>query len=99
MDRLAIWIAEHLPARLLAVACFVVHWCSAGVVLARTSEGRAPTVTQESIHVSLPVYVTSIIATAVFTWTVAKYDHARSKRLDELERKLSTLVQGRERQP
>ena len=43
------------------------------------------TLGEKGFYISLPVYVTSIIGTAGFTWAVAKYDNARVRKIDQLE--------------
>jgi len=43
---------------------------------------------EEGIFISLPVYIISIVATAGFTWTIAKYDSQRIRRLEGLEHEL-----------
>ena len=69
----------------LAVVSNVVAWAS-GAWAAADLESNP--VNEEGIVISLPVYVVSLIATATFTWTIAKYDSARNRRLDLLEAEL-----------
>jgi len=45
----------------------------------------------EEITITLAVYVTSLVATAISTWTVAKYDSRRSKDIDFLREELNRL--------
>lgn len=51
-----------------------------------------PGLTHEQILVTLPVYVTSIIATAIFTWTIAQYDRKRDKKLDRTQQMLDEMA-------
>ena len=74
--------------RLLMVSAVALMWMVTPVVA-----NTIPTtgVDSDSIHVSLPVYFTSIAATVIFTWTVAKYDNARVRKLDKLVARLEEL--------
>lgn len=49
-------------------------------------------VTEQSITISLPVYVVSLLATAGFSWMVAKHDSATRARVRELEQKVAVLL-------
>jgi hypothetical protein len=66
-------------------------WCCVGLFNGRvfgaesTTEQVEPALSHDQIMIALPVYVTSIIATAVFTWTIAQYDRKRDKKLDHIE--------------
>jgi hypothetical protein len=55
------------------------------------SMGEEPALTHDQILVTLPVFITSIIATAVFTWTIAQYDMKKLKKLDRTEQLLVRL--------
>lgn len=74
----------------------MVTWAAVGFLCSQSygqdAEGALhPALTHEQILVTLPVFVTSIIATAIFTWTIAQYDRKRDKRLDSAQRMLEEL--------
>lgn len=73
--------------RLCLVFSVVLAWCVTGVVEASTG----PVVSYDRITVSLPVYVTSVIMTAISTWVVAKYDNKRCRKMLEMETKLDAV--------
>ena len=52
--------------------------------------GGSP-VDQEGIYVSLPVFIVSILATASFTWVVARHDAARAREVEKLTKIVSDL--------
>jgi hypothetical protein len=83
---------QEVTFRMLAVISFASMWISGGALFAQT-EGHSR-VSHEDISISLPVYISSIIATAVFTWIVSKYDNARTRRVERVERKLDLLLQS-----
>ena len=73
----------------LAVLSNIITWSLVPTAWADVEgaiEGNA--VHEEGIYVSLPVYIISLIATAGFTWTIAKYDSQRIRRLEGLEEEL-----------
>ena len=77
-----------LSAR-LAVLSNLLMWVSCGLMttpaFAQTLTAEAPPTFEDGIFISLPVYITSLVATAMFTWTVAKYDSNRLRKLDHME--------------
>lgn len=96
-------ITEHLTGNTIspilaqagAVSCSAVTWIACGIL-------NADTVTEAEIKVSLPIFITSIIATAGFTWVVAKYDNARLRKMDELQQQmkdLTAMMEHRVQQP
>lgn len=74
-------------------------WMGAVSVYAQTSESPSGMVPQETVYVSMPVFVTSIMATAVFTWTVSKYDQSRNRKVEMLEEKLEALGEKLRQKP
>tara|TARA_Y100000310_G_C20087925_1_gene536873 strand:+ start:108 stop:416 length:309 start_codon:yes stop_codon:yes gene_type:complete len=75
-------------AGLFAIASNVVTWGCVGLLtgeVAASNGTPSPALTHDQIMVTLPVYVTSILATAVFTWTIAQYDRKRDRKLDHIE--------------
>ena len=78
----------------LAVVSNIVMWSTGAVAYAQLegvlSDG---VVHEEGIFISLPVYIISLIATAGFTWTIAKHDSQRIRRLDGLEVELKRATQ------
>lgn len=81
----------YLRLRNCAIISNMVMWLAAGTVYGQTSD-LSNEVHHDSIYISLPVFISSIIATAVFTWTVAKYDSKRIGKIEELEHQMTTLT-------
>lgn len=52
--------------------------------------GGSP-VDQEGIYVSLPVFIVSILATASFTWMVARHDASRAREVENLTKIVKDL--------
>jgi len=79
---------RRVHARLFAIASNVITWSCVGLltgeVMATNGEAE-PALTHDQILVTLPVFVTSIIATAIFTWTIAQYDRKRDNKLDHIQ--------------
>lgn len=97
-ERLVDWMFATMPVRWLALLAWIATCFSGSIVTATASMDHAPTtVTEEGVFISLPVFIACIIATAIFTTAVMKYDNGRLKRVDELERKIESLL--RERHP
>lgn len=71
----------------LAVLCNTFTWGVTPFVVLQQSA-----VTEQSITISLPVYVVSLLATAGFSWMVAKHDSATRTRVRELEQKVAVLL-------
>ena len=67
-----------------AIMSNMTTWICVGLLTcqATAQETTEPALTHDQILVTLPVFVTSIIATAIFTWTIAQYDRKRDKKLD-----------------
>ena len=65
----------------------IVMWCCVGVLTGQVNgaENPEPALTHDQILIALPVYVTSIIMTAIFTWTIAQYDRKRDRKLDSIQ--------------
>lgn len=83
--------------KLAAVVSHTLMWISAGVVHAQASASAntqriGPTLTEDGIYISLPVFVASLISTAVFTWRIAKYDHHRKRQIEKIEQKLNKIA-------
>jgi hypothetical protein len=66
--------------KLLGVVSNTMQWLSGGILMS--------TVDEKSIHITLPVFVTSLIATASFTWIICKYDNQRSRDIDTLREEI-----------
>ena len=79
--------------RKLTVGSFCMMWMSGGVLGAQLKAAANEIQVSDSIYVSLPVFVTSIIATAIFTWTVAKYDNKKVIEIQELRKAVHTLIE------
>lgn len=65
-----------------AIVCNTGVWAAAGTAVSQ------PHISHEQIIVSLPIFLGAIAATALFTWGVAKYDAAKTKKLLHLEAKI-----------
>ncbi len=85
------WMPESLVHKCAAISGCVM-WILAGVVHAQTADHD---VRHTAVMISLPVYVVSLVATASFTWAVAKYDNERIRRMDRLERTLQAYLHSR----
>lgn len=89
-------------ARFGAVASGCAMWIATGSLLAIVSRAGAASaadggpVTQDAIAISLPIFVTAVIATAVFTWTIARYDLGRNVRIRNLERRMDRILNDSE---
>ena len=72
--------------KLFAIISFITMW-SSSIVLADGIEKIAAgdKYNYEQIYISLPVYIVSMIATAGFIWTVAKYDNKRVREMSDLK--------------
>lgn len=90
----------EFTTRVCAVASFVVMWCSVPVAAeAAETVARQQPVSVDSVTISLPVYVTSIIATAIFTWKVGQYDKKRAtahieRDMDELQQSVKRMEES-----
>ncbi len=72
----------------------MLTWICVGLLTCQANAEDAPmesALTHDQILVTLPVFVTSIIATAIFTWTIAQYDRKRDKKLDRTSAMLERL--------
>lgn len=79
--------------RLLTTISFIFFWCST-VVLANDLQKAAAgdKYSYEQIYISLPVYIISLLTTAGFVWTVAKYDNKRAAEIKKLQDQLSEAI-------
>jgi len=90
-------VPSQRQAVLGAVISNLITWGAVGVLCSQ-SYGQEPdsvlhpALTHEQILVTLPVFVTSIIATAIFTWTIAQYDRKRDTRIDHTQRMLEEVT-------
>ena len=79
-----------------AILSNIVTWSVVGLLCgqsyAQDPEVVHPALTHDQILVTLPVFISSIIATAFFTWTIAQYDRKRDKRIDQTQQLLSDLT-------
>ena len=83
-------VKTYIMIRNLSVISNVVMWISVGAVYGQTTSPM-PEVHHDAVYISLPVFVTSMLATAVFTWTIAKYDNSRIRKIEVLEEKLESM--------
>lgn len=77
-----------------AISSNIFMWGMAGLFTSEVysqSSDPTPTLNHDQIMVGLPVFVTSIIATAIFTWTVAQYDRKRDRKIDHTERMVEEM--------
>ena len=77
----------RMDYKLGAVISNTVMWIS-GTTLGSavdSAESMTDLTTEGDVFISLPIFITSLIATAAFTWTVARYD-ARQRRMAEESR-------------
>jgi hypothetical protein len=80
-------------ARVMFVLSQVSVWMCTGTAFALPQDGSTPPIIkQEAIYVSLPVFFTALVFTAVSTWTVARYDFNRQRKLERVERKLNAAL-------
>jgi hypothetical protein len=77
--------------RLALVLSHACVWIAAQMVVAQTSAGPQPVMADDSA-VSMMVFVAALIATASFTWAVAKLDNNRVNRLENLEKVVAGLA-------
>jgi len=56
-----------------------------------------PHVPHTNIDFSLPIFVAGIIATAVFVWSIAKYDASRTAKISKTELRMQMLVEEMEK--
>jgi hypothetical protein len=80
-----------------AILSNIVTWSVVGLLCGQSyaqdmAESPHPALTHDQILITLPVFVSSIIATAFFTWTIAQYDRKRDKRIDQTQQLLSDLT-------
>lgn len=87
-------------ARVGAVVSGCAMWIAAGVTASAvgmvSGADSASTVSHEQVTIGLPVFIVSIISTAIFTWTIARYDMARNVRIRAMEKRLDRLLEDRE---
>lgn len=69
-------------------------WIAVGVITAhaQAADGTSGPINQEAIVVSLPVFIVCLIATASFTWAVARWDAVRTKKVEKLEAEVRRLL-------
>lgn len=82
--------------RISAVASFVAMWVTSPVAAEAAEQMSQRPVSVDSVTISLPVYVTSVVATAIFTWKVGQYDKKQAikhieKDLGEMREALAKL--------
>lgn len=70
--------------KLATLASHTCMWVSTAVI-----ESKATC--EDDIYITLPVFIISLIATVGFTWTIAKYDNARKRQIDELKQACKEL--------
>jgi len=81
------WIC--VAARLVIAPILMLNLVS-GVVLSNSMQAGADVqATPSGIYIPLSIYVSSLLAVAIATWTVARYDMSRIRRMEMLE---STLL-------
>jgi len=89
-------IPSQHHACLGAILSNIVTWSVVGLLCgqsyAQDTDAVHPALTHDQILVTLPVFISSIIATAFFTWTIAQYDRKRDKRIDQTNQLLSDLT-------
>ena len=76
---------------MIRLFCVISHTMMIGSSGTLVSATHVP-ISETGIVISLPVYVSSLIATAIFTWTIAKYDAKRAKKITQLETKIDNLI-------
>ena len=77
-----------------AITSNLSMWVIVGVFTSEVYSQNAdpiPTLNHDQIMIGLPVFVTSILATAIFTWTVAQYDRKRDRKIDHTERMVEEM--------
>lgn len=90
---------SELHARIGAAVSNAVTWLAVGGITAHAQaapDAIPQLVNEQSLNVSLPVFFVSIIATAGFTWTIARWDAARTKKVDRLEQEIRRLLDERD---
>jgi len=89
-------IPSQHHACLGAILSNIVTWSVVGLLCgqsyAQDTDAVHPALTHDQILVTLPVFISSIIATAFFTWTIAQYDRKRDKRIDQTQQLLTDLT-------
>ena len=81
-----------LILRKCLVSSFCMIWMSGGVLSSQISNGIKAS---EDVYISLPVFISSIVATAIFTWTVAKYDNKKISQISKLQDNVNELLQSK----
>lgn len=77
-------IIEEQITRVAATVSFAVIWASMPFAVAD--------VTEKEISISVTLYVSSIIATAAFTWAIAKHDSKRARDVELLAERLDRAL-------
>ena len=83
--------------RVGAVISNISMWAAAATThgaLAQAQLDPSRDIRHDAIYVSLPIFLVSLFATAGFTWTVAKYDSKRARRLERLELKIAAMLEA-----
>lgn len=84
--------------RRLAIFCHCIMWAITGLACAADPLPRTGNeVHHDDIYVPLGVYLSSIAATAVFTWMVAQWDKKRTLETKALEIKVKQLLEEKTR--
>ena len=84
-------LTTYLRARNLVIVSNTVMCTSAATLFAeiQNSPSFSSDVHQDSIFISLPVFISSMVATALFTWTIARYDQNRVRQMQQLEERFT----------
>lgn len=85
--------------RRILVSSFCFMWVSGTVLAANiTAAQKAKEAIKfaDDVYVSLSVFITSIIATAIFTWTVAKYDNKKVAEITALNNAVQKFLDDKD---
>lgn len=88
-------IAYQTLVRAAFVLLSIVHLAS-GLAWGAALQTEGVQATEETIYISMVVYVSSMVVVALATWTVARYDMRRIQRMDELEALVRSFTDGQE---
>ena len=75
---------------MLWVVCNIIVWIS-GTIAAAEVSSSSEILTQDKLAISLTIYISSVIATAIATWTIAKYDNKRVQEIRDLKSQLEKI--------
>lgn len=82
--------------RLAAFICHLTMWGVTPILAADVVQSISPN-SVDAITISLPIYISSIVATASFTYWLVQLDRSRVHRLDQLQDDVADLRQTVER--